>query len=84
MRALALLRNARRLNVQEMMSQLSMLRLGIDMGLVSDITLRTVNELFLLGQPSHLMRKEGRTLNAAERDELRARMVRNMLAHGEN
>ncbi len=84
MRALALLRNARRLNVQEMMSQLSMLRLGIDMGVVSDITLRTVNELFLLGQPSHLMRKEGRTLNAAERDELRARMVRSMLAHGEN
>ncbi|MCC6572596.1 MAG: protein arginine kinase [Planctomycetes bacterium] len=79
-RALATLRSARRLNVQEMMSHLSMLRLGVDLGLVTDITARTLNELFLIGQPSHLQREEGREMTPGERDERRAALVRTRLA----
>lgn len=83
-RGLALLRNARRLNVQEMMSHLSMLRLGVDMGLITDVPMRTVNEMFILGQPSHLQERQGRLMNPTERDTARADMVRAMLAAHSN
>jgi protein arginine kinase len=84
LRSLALLRSARRLNVQEMMGHLSMLRLGIDLGLVTDVPMRTVNEMFILGQPSHLQEREGRLMNPTERDTVRAQMVRSMLAAHSN
>jgi protein arginine kinase len=84
LRSLALLRNARRLNVQEMMSHLSMLRLGIDLRIITDVPLRTVNELFILGQPSHLQEKHGRAMPAPERDAVRADLVRNRLSAGSN
>ena len=84
LRSLALMRSARRLNVQEMMSHLSMLRLGIDLGIITDVPMRTVNELFVLGQPSHLQVHEGRDLPPAERDTLRAEMVRSRLSAGTN
>src|SRR5690606_5960674 len=84
LRSLALLRSARRLNVQEMMSHLSMLRLGVDLGIVADVPVRTLNELFILGQPSHLQESEGRMLPANERDTRRAELVRSRLAAGSN
>lgn len=84
LRSLALLRSARRLNVQEMMSHLSMLRLGIDLGIITDVPAAVVNELFILGQPSHLQESEGQTLPPAERDTLRAELMRSRLAAGTN
>jgi protein arginine kinase len=84
LRSLALMRSARRLNVQEMMSHLSMLRLGIDLRIITDVPVRTINELFILGQPSHLQESEGKLLAAAERDTLRAELVRSRLAAGTN
>ncbi|MBK8207511.1 MAG: protein arginine kinase [Planctomycetes bacterium] len=84
LRSLALLRNARRLNVQEMMSHLSMLRLGVDLGLITDVPMQTVNEMFILGQPSHLQEREGRLMNATERDTTRADLVRSKLAAHSN
>jgi protein arginine kinase len=84
LRSLALLRSARRLNVQEMMSHLSMLRLGVDLSIISDVPVRTLNELFILGQPSHLQESEGRILPAGERDTRRAELVRSRLAAGSN
>jgi protein arginine kinase len=84
LRSLALMRSARRLNVQEMMSHLSMLRLGIDLRIITDVPVRTINELFILGQPSHLQESEGRALASTERDTLRAELVRSRLAAGTN
>ena len=83
-RSLALLRSARKLNVQEMMSHLSMVRLGIDLGLIPDLTLKAVNQLFILGQPSHLQRDEGKPLTPNERDVKRADLVRSRLAASGN
>jgi protein arginine kinase len=84
LRSLAVLRNARRLNVQEMMSHLSMLRLGVDLGLITDVPMKTVNEMFILGQPSHLQEREGRLMTPTERDTTRAELVRSMLAAHSN
>ncbi len=83
-RALATLKNARMLNVQEMMSHLSLVRLGISLGIINDVTLATVNEIFILGQPSHLQREEGREMTPAERDAKRAELVRTRLIAGRN
>lgn len=84
LRSLALLRSARRLSVQEMMSHLSMVRLGIDLRIISDVTLDTVNRLFILGQPSHLQREARAALNPAEREARRAELVRGKLATATN
>jgi len=83
-RALATLRSARMLNVQEMMSHLSLVRLGVDLGVVNDIKTQTINEIFILGQPSHLQREEGREMSPNERDTRRAELVRTRLAAGRN
>lgn len=84
LRSLALLRSARRLSVQEMMSHLSMVRLGVDLKIISDVTQDTVNRLFILGQPSHLQRESKAALNPAEREARRAELVRGKLATGTN
>lgn len=90
-RALAVLRSARRLSSNEMMVLLSMLRLGINLQRVDEIDLKTVNELFLLGQPAHVQKvhalQDGResadaALDSGERDEARAELLRQRLGGG--
>jgi protein-arginine kinase len=44
----------------------------------------TVNEMFILGQPSHLQEREGRLMTPTERDTIRAELVRSMLAAHSN
>jgi protein arginine kinase len=78
-RALGTLRYARLLNADEAMQLLSQLRLGILMGVVEDVDLRTVAELQLLTQPAHLQRAIGETLDQAQRRRARAKLVRERL-----
>ena len=68
-RALATLRVARTLSSEEAMQFLSWVRLGTVMGILSPaelgaLNLATVNKLFVLTQPAHLQKMEGRTLDA--------------------
>jgi protein arginine kinase len=78
-RANGILRSAHIINTKEMMGLLSMVRLGVDMGVVSDIDRRAVNELFILTQPAHLQKIEGRVLSSAQRDVKRANLIRRRL-----
>src|SRR5688572_5734029 len=55
-RALGVLRFARLMASEETLFLLSHLRMGINLGRVKDIDLRTINELFLLTQPAHLQK----------------------------
>ncbi len=73
------LRSAHIINTRETMTLLSMVRLGVDMGLISDIDRRAVNELFILTQPAHLQKIEGRVLSSAQRDVKRANLIRRRL-----
>ena len=75
-RALGVLRNARMVSSEETMYMLSYIRLGIHLGLIKDITVRTVNELFLLTQPAHLQNFFGEELDAMGRDQARAKFIR--------
>ena len=78
-RANGTLRSAHIMNTKETMGLLSMVRLGGDMGVINDIDRRAVNELFILTQPAHLQKIEGRILSSAQRDVKRANLVRRRL-----
>lgn len=79
-RALGTLRSARTIPSEEAMEFLSIVRLGAHLGVVPDVDVLAVNELFLLVQPGHVQNHEGRTLKAAERDRVRAELIRSRLA----
>jgi protein arginine kinase len=78
-RANGILRSAHIISTKEMMGLLSMVRLGVDMGTLPDIDRRAVNELFILTQPAHLQKIEGRVLSSAQRDVKRANLIRRRL-----
>jgi protein arginine kinase len=75
-RALAVLRSARLISSHEAMFLLSNLRMGINMGRVKEISINTINELFLLTQPAHLQINKGQNLDPEQRDILRAETLR--------
>ncbi|NUQ34457.1 MAG: protein arginine kinase [Planctomycetaceae bacterium] len=81
-RALATLRAARQINVEEMMQHMSMVRLGLRCGLIppAGLGIHELNELFLLCQPAHLQKHERRSLTPEERNVLRADIIRNRLS----
>ena len=79
-RAIALLRSARMMSSDEMMYLLSLVRLGVSLGRITDIPLQTVNELFLLAQPAHLQRFLQREMNARQRAEARAELIQKRLS----
>jgi protein arginine kinase len=75
-RALAVLRSAKLISSHEAMFLLSNLRMGINMGRVKEISINTINELFLLTQPAHLQINKGQNLDTEQRDILRAETLR--------
>jgi len=78
-RALGLLRSARLMASEETLFLLSHLRMGIHMGRIKDIDIRTVNELFLLTQPAHLQRLIGKKIDGDIRRCARAEFIRQRL-----
>jgi len=85
-RALGILRYSRLITTKEALGCLSMLSLGIDLGIIKDVDFpgcqdirRLVNNLFVLIQPAHLQKIEDRTLKENERDFIRADLLRKAL-----
>src|SRR4051794_2355299 len=78
-RALGLLRSARLLASEEVLFLLSHLRMGVNLGRVKDVDVRTINELFLLTQPAHLQRLQGKKLEGDQRRAARAEYIRTRL-----
>jgi protein arginine kinase len=79
-RALGILKHARKLSLQEFMSLLSQVRLGVDMGIINGIDVVMLNELMVKCQPAHLQAYIGRETSAEELDVARADRVRNELS----
>ncbi len=75
-RSYGILKSAHIITSQETIELLSMVRLGLDLGVIKDIDRGTVNELFILTQPAHLQKIEGRKLTHQERDLKRAELLR--------
>src|SRR5438128_3370455 len=78
-RAYGILANAHSISSKETMNLLSLMRLGVDVGLFSGVDRSLVDELFILTQPAHLQKQHAEKLAAEERDLLRADMVRERL-----
>jgi protein arginine kinase len=80
-RAYGILANAHSISSKETMNLLSLMRLGVDLGLFPGVDRALVDELFILTQPAHLQKQHSEKLTAEERDLLRADMVRERLRH---
>jgi protein arginine kinase len=78
-RAYGILANAHSISSKETMNLLSLMRLGVDLGLFPDMERWLVDELFIITQPAHLQRRFSEKLSAEERDLLRADMMRERL-----
>src|SRR5262245_51898647 len=78
-RAYGTLCSATMMTSEETMELLSYVRLGINLHLVGDISIPTVNELFIHTQPAHLQKLMGASLDGEERNAARARYLRQRL-----
>jgi protein arginine kinase len=81
-RAYGTLCSATMMTSEETMDLLSSVRLGINLGLLEEISIPTVNELFIHTQPAHLQKLMGTSLDGEERNSARARYLRTRLRDG--
>lgn len=75
-RSYGILKNARTISSDETLLHLSHLRMGVHLGRIKDIELKTLNELFLITQPAHLQKIAGERLNGEQRSSARADIIR--------
>ena len=78
-RSSGILKSAHIITSQETIELLSMVRLGLDLGMVQGIDRVAINELFIITQPAHLQKIENKKLSGPERDAKRAEIVRSRL-----
>jgi protein arginine kinase len=80
-RAYGILRTAQTISSEETMHLLSSVRMGVNLGLISDLEIPTINSLFIHTQPAHLQKIRGVELDTADRNIERARYLRRHLNH---
>ncbi|MDD5449457.1 MAG: protein arginine kinase [Candidatus Omnitrophica bacterium] len=79
LRAYGTLKNARIITSNETINLMSNIRFGVHMDLLPDISIKTVNEIFIMTQPAHLQKLENKMLTADQRDMKRADLIREKL-----
>ena len=79
-RAYGVLAHAHIVSSKESMNQLSLMRLGVKLGLFEKLETPVLDELFLLSQPAHLQQFMGKKLSGEERDIHRANLLRGHLS----
>ena len=82
-RAFGILSTAQTISSEETMHLLSSVRMGINLGLIPDVEIPVVNELFIRTQPAHLQKISGVELGSSDRNIERARFLRRHLAKEE-
>lgn len=78
-RSYGVLANSRIIQSSEASQCLSDLRLGIDLGFITNISRSILNELMILTQPGFLQQFAGKKLTADDRDVRRATLIRERL-----
>jgi protein arginine kinase len=81
-RAYGVLKTAHTISSEETMHLLSSVRMGINLGLIDDLEIPTVNELFIHTQPAHLQKIQGKPLEVDDRNIARAAYLRSRLSNG--
>jgi protein arginine kinase len=78
-RAFGILSNALMVTSGEALNLLSTLRLGLDLGLLDELSRREIDMLFIAIQPAHLQKLENKELGPDDRDVVRAEMLRDFM-----
>ncbi|MBO1005154.1 protein arginine kinase [Pseudogracilibacillus auburnensis] len=78
-RSFGILQHSRIMESSEAATRISNVRLGIDLGIIENISHRILNELMVLTQPGFLQHYANKILTASERDILRATLIRERL-----
>jgi protein arginine kinase len=76
-RAYGILQNSHLLSSNEAMNLLSLLRLGVDLGMFPDESRSIIDRLFIEAQPGHILLLTKQELESTQRDILRAERLRN-------
>lgn len=75
-RSFGILKEARTISSKETMELLSNLRLGVNLGILPQLKIPTINKIFLRTQPAHLSKLYGKELDLGDRDTIRAQFIR--------
>ncbi|MFY0544937.1 protein arginine kinase [Brevibacillus sp. H7] len=79
-RSYGILKFARTVESKEAAQRLSDIRLGIDLGIIQNSSPFVLNELLVMTQPGFLQQYAGQKLTPEQRDERRARLIRERLS----
>jgi len=79
-RSYGILLYARTVESKEAAQRLSDVRLGVDIGIISNVSSFVLNELLVMTQPGFLQYYAGQKLSPEQRDERRARLIRERLS----
>lgn len=78
-RAYGVMKHSHSITSKEALDLLSMLRLGVDLQMLSGSLRGKIDDLFISTQPAHLQKAADRKLNAEERDAYRSDLLREKL-----
>ncbi|MCH2114896.1 MAG: protein arginine kinase [Pirellulales bacterium] len=78
-RAFGILRTAQTISSEETMHLLSSVRMGVNLGLIGELEIPTINKLFIHTQPAHLQKLSGSELEKFDRNVERASYLRRQL-----
>jgi protein arginine kinase len=79
-RALGILSTAKKISSEETMHYLSKVRMGVNLGLIDEVAVGTINKLFIHTQPAHLQKLQGRLLGSSDRNVERASYLQRHLS----
>jgi protein arginine kinase len=79
-RAFGILQNGHLLNSSETMNLLSLIRLGVDLGVIEEAQRAVVDRLFIECQPGHIQHAAKGAFDPGQRDVLRAARLRSEFA----
>ena len=82
-RAYGILCTAQTISSEETMMLLSSVRMGVNLGLIEDIEIPTINQLFIHTQPAHLQKLRGIELDTVDRNIERAHYLQRHLRRGD-
>ncbi len=81
-RAYGILCTAQTISSEETMHLLSSVRMGVNLGLIDNLEIPTLNQLFIHTQPAHLQKLRGIELDTADRNAERATYLQRHLRRG--
>ena len=79
-RSYGIMANARKISNEEMIRLMSDVRLGVDLGIIKEVTDLKVNKLEILSKPANLQKYFNENLDIFDRDVKRAELVKKILA----